>query len=224
MSVALTSLQLRPHPLRSVIRFSLNRPLLVSAQMCVKPRNWNVSGLPRPCARLRSAANRPNSIRRVFSALSSKQNCASLSRRSAQNRQRIAPILEPHHEVIGLCRVSRYAESPLLGRRFSLLYATSDRRWLGIIPVVPEYHRCAEPAGSGGRPRTDRNAHARRPYPEKAPTDGRSGQHGVWRRRTVGPHSVPGPGAPERSRSQSRRRIMPSIPSPRPRRIQQFQH
>jgi integrase len=89
-------------------------------------------------------------------------------------------------------------------------------RSLGIIPVVPEYRRCAEPAGSAGRPRTDRNAHARRPYPEEALTDARPGQHGVWRRRTVGPHPVPGPGAPEQSRSQSRRRIMPSIPSPRP--------
>ena len=57
-----------------VLRRSANRPALVFPQMCVKPRNENVSGGPRP-RRLRfSAANRPNSIRRVFSALSSRLN------------------------------------------------------------------------------------------------------------------------------------------------------
>jgi len=41
--------------------------------------------LPSPRAARRSAANRPNSISRVFSAASSRPNAASRSRRSARN-------------------------------------------------------------------------------------------------------------------------------------------
>ena len=84
-----------------MIRLSLNRPdFLVFAHTCVKPRNWNVSGLPRPRALRFRAANRPNSISRVFSAFSSKPNFASLSRRSDPEPLRVIPVLEPHHEVI----------------------------------------------------------------------------------------------------------------------------
>ena len=70
----------------SVIRRGLKCPDLVLPQICVKPTKRNVSGLPSPRALRFRAANRPNSISRVFSAFSSKLNFASLSRRSAQNR------------------------------------------------------------------------------------------------------------------------------------------
>jgi N-terminal domain of reverse transcriptase len=70
----------------SVIRRGLKYPALEVPQMCVNPRKRNVSGLPSPRALRFRAANRPNSIRRVFSVFSSRLNFASLSRRSAQNR------------------------------------------------------------------------------------------------------------------------------------------
>jgi hypothetical protein len=63
-----------------------------------------------------------------------------------------------------------------------------------------------------------------RPHAEAAAPDARTSPHGVWHRLTVGPHSVAKPLAPEQSRSQLRRRIMPSIPSPTPRQIQQCPH
>ena len=50
-----------------VTRLSLNRPFLVFAHMCVKPRNSNVSGFRSPRLARFSAAHRPNSISRVFS-------------------------------------------------------------------------------------------------------------------------------------------------------------
>jgi hypothetical protein len=47
----LTTRSLARSRFESVTRLSLNRPdLRVLPQMCVKPRNWNVSGLPRPRA------------------------------------------------------------------------------------------------------------------------------------------------------------------------------
>src|SRR5665811_1575846 len=79
MIKAFTSRSLAAIRLAIVFRHSANRPARVFAHMCVKPRNENVSGRPRP-RRLRfSAANRPNSIRRVFSALSSRPNLAKRS-------------------------------------------------------------------------------------------------------------------------------------------------
>ena len=52
--------------LESVLRRTQNRPRLEVAQMCVNPRNANVSGLPSPRAARLRAACRPNSISRVF--------------------------------------------------------------------------------------------------------------------------------------------------------------
>ena len=52
--------------LLSVTRRTQNRPRLVTAQMCVNPRNENVSGFPSPRAFLLGTAYRPNSISRVF--------------------------------------------------------------------------------------------------------------------------------------------------------------
>jgi hypothetical protein len=51
--------------------------------MWVKPRKWKVSGFPCPRFSRRSAAERPNSIRRFFSGYSSRPNF--------RNRSRICP-------------------------------------------------------------------------------------------------------------------------------------
>jgi hypothetical protein len=59
---------------RMVRRFTRNFPRLVSAHTCVKPRKSKVSGLLRPRLPEFLAANRPNSIRRVFSGWSSSVN------------------------------------------------------------------------------------------------------------------------------------------------------
>ena len=69
------------------IRFCRDPPELESSRFlvvpqCVKPRNSNVSGLPRHAAVDLWAANRPNSISRVFSGCSSRPNFASRSRSS----------------------------------------------------------------------------------------------------------------------------------------------
>jgi len=46
----------------SVTRRTQNRPRLVTAQMCVNPRNENVSGFPSPRAFLLGTAYRPNCL------------------------------------------------------------------------------------------------------------------------------------------------------------------
>src|SRR5688572_18722584 len=97
---ALTLLSLARIRFLSVTRLSLKRPFLVVAQTRVNPRNENVSGLPSPRSARFKAANRPNWIRRVFSAFNSSANSASLSRRSAQNPLGVLPMLKPHHEVV----------------------------------------------------------------------------------------------------------------------------
>jgi hypothetical protein len=71
--------------LESVLRRTQNRPRLEVAQMCVNPRNANVSGLPSPRAARLRAACRPNSISRVFPGCSSRLNFANRSRISARN-------------------------------------------------------------------------------------------------------------------------------------------
>ena len=78
-----------------VTRLSLNRPRLSFPQMCVKPRKSNVSGLESPRLLSSRAANRPNSISRVFPACSSKPNFANLSRRSARNRSASSRCSKP---------------------------------------------------------------------------------------------------------------------------------
>ena len=94
--------QLGPHPLRDRDALEREAPApCVFAQMCVKPRKSNVSGLPRPRSCRRSAANRPNSIRRVFSGCSSRPNFASRSRRSREEPLGVAMVLEPDDEVVG---------------------------------------------------------------------------------------------------------------------------
>ena len=70
---------------RRVLRVKTKRPLRETPQMCVKPRNVNVSGLPSPRRARRSAAYRPNSISRVFSGWSVSENLPTRSRNSVRN-------------------------------------------------------------------------------------------------------------------------------------------
>src|SRR5215472_1340879 len=66
LSWSLTSFSFARIRFEIVIRLTWKRPVPVFAQMCVKPRKSNVSGFPAPRAARRTAANRPNSIRRVL--------------------------------------------------------------------------------------------------------------------------------------------------------------
>jgi len=79
----------------SVIRLSLKRPFLAFPQMCVKPRKRNVSGLPRPRAARRSAANLPNSISRQLE-VEPREPVAQLS----PEPLRVITVLEAHHGVV----------------------------------------------------------------------------------------------------------------------------
>ena len=61
----------------AVFRLTMNAPLLRRfPQWCVKPRNVKVSGFPSPRFSRSEAANRPNSISRVFSGCNSSPNLA----------------------------------------------------------------------------------------------------------------------------------------------------
>src|ERR1700736_522468 len=59
---------------RRVVLLTRNCPRLLRSQMKVKPRKLKVSGFPSPRRARRSAAKRPNSIRRVLSGLSDSEN------------------------------------------------------------------------------------------------------------------------------------------------------
>ena len=68
--------------------------------MCVKPRNWNVSGLPRPRAS-RSLGGEPPELDQA--RLLGVQLQAELREPVAKIRPEplgVVPMLEPHHEVV----------------------------------------------------------------------------------------------------------------------------
>jgi hypothetical protein len=71
---------------RRVLRLRRKWPPRETPQIWVSPRTLNVSGLPRPRRARRSAAKRPNSIRRVLSGCSANANFSNRSRRSARKR------------------------------------------------------------------------------------------------------------------------------------------
>src|SRR5947209_13840535 len=116
---ALTDLSLARIRFLLVVRLSLNRPLLDVAQMCVNPRNWNVSGLGSPRRSRFRAAKRPNSISRVFSPASANPNSANLSRRSARNRSASSRCSKPARTSSAkrtrITSPARAAAPPLLG-------------------------------------------------------------------------------------------------------------
>ena len=78
--------QLGPMRLRIVLRRTVNRPIPFFALICVKPRKSNVSGLSSALRFRFSSANRPTSIRRVFSGWSSGPNFANRSRKFSRKR------------------------------------------------------------------------------------------------------------------------------------------
>ncbi len=83
---AFTSASLARARFESVFRRIQNRPLLEVAQMCVNPRNVNVSGFPSPRAARSRAARRPNPASRVLPGCSSSPNRANLPPSSTRNR------------------------------------------------------------------------------------------------------------------------------------------
>src|SRR6266536_455388 len=93
LSWSLTAFSLARIRFEIVIRLTQNRPLFDLAQMCVKPRKSNVSGLPSPRPARSRAANRPNSISRVLPGCSSSPNFANRPR--IQRLVRVAPRPEP---------------------------------------------------------------------------------------------------------------------------------
>jgi len=95
---------------------------------------------------------------------------------AGRRRVRNQPLAD--EQVVRLCRVSRYAESLLFGP-ISPLSATSGCLALGIIPVVQGCRRCAEPAGSSGRPRAHRGVRERSHDTEHVALDTRTGPRAV---------------------------------------------
>ena len=76
---------------------------VASCRRCsVKPRKAKVSGLPSPrCAR-RTAAWRPNSIRRVLSGCSDSANFCQALAHHIEKPMGIGLVLEPDHHVVGI--------------------------------------------------------------------------------------------------------------------------
>jgi hypothetical protein len=86
--------------LRIVVLRTMNRPNPFFPLRCLKLRKSNVSGLPSPLRSWFCWANRPNSIRRVWSGWSSK-----LPQSLSQVFQKVIGvrlILESHDGVIGI--------------------------------------------------------------------------------------------------------------------------
>ena len=97
LNPALSLISLAGTRFESVMRLSLKRPFLVFPQMCVKPRNRNVSGLPRP-----RAARSPGGVSAELD-----QPCLLGIQLQTELREPVAkldpepfgvlPMLEPHH-------------------------------------------------------------------------------------------------------------------------------
>jgi len=81
--------------LRMVVRRTVNRPIPFFPLICWKPRKSNVSGLSSPLRLRFSSANRPNSIRRVFSGCNSSPNFPSRSRKFSKKRSASAWCWNP---------------------------------------------------------------------------------------------------------------------------------
>ena len=117
---SLTSRSLARIRFEIVIRASLKRPFLVFAQMCVKPRNSNVSGLPRPRARSSLGGEPPelDQARLLGVQLQARTSRAAREARP-RNRSRVLPMLEAHHEVVREAHddhvTARVPASPLVG-------------------------------------------------------------------------------------------------------------
>ena len=91
----LTSCSFACHLRRIVWRSTVNRPVLVFPQQCVKPRKLKVSGFPSPRPRRFRSARRPNSMRRVLSGCSVRPNRAKRSRSSVRKRSASARCSNP---------------------------------------------------------------------------------------------------------------------------------
>jgi hypothetical protein len=70
--------------------------------MWVNPRNVRVSGLRAPRFRRFSAANRPNSISRVFSGVQGQAELLKSLPQFSEEPFGLATVLEPHDEIVGI--------------------------------------------------------------------------------------------------------------------------
>jgi hypothetical protein len=98
---SLTCFSLARIRFESVFRRIQNRPLRAVAQICVIPRNWNVSGFPSPrAARSRGGAppelDQPGLVRVQFQA-----ELREPLAQPGQERLGVLPVLEPDDEVVG---------------------------------------------------------------------------------------------------------------------------
>jgi hypothetical protein len=86
----------------AVFRLTMNAPLLRRfPQWCVKPRNVKVSGFPSPRFSRSEAANRPNSISRVFSGCNSSPNLA-VAPETLPGIARLPSGFRNHHQIISI--------------------------------------------------------------------------------------------------------------------------
>src|ERR1700676_5464150 len=100
--------------LRIVLPPTVNRPNLFFPLVCVNPRKSNVSGLPSPLRFRFCSANRPNSIRRVFSGCNSSPNFPSRSRKVLQETICVRLMLESRDDVIRIADDNHLAVCPFL--------------------------------------------------------------------------------------------------------------
>ena len=85
----------------SVSRRSLNRPVfLVFPQMCVKPRNWNVSGLPSPRACTVAGGVPPELDQPRLLGIQFQTELREPVAKLSPEPLGVLPMLKPHHEVI----------------------------------------------------------------------------------------------------------------------------
>ena len=78
---------------------TVNFPLRLRAQMCIKPRKLKVAGFF-PCFFAFLAAYRPNSISRVFSGCSVKPYFSNRFGKTAQHLFRVLLVLEAQDGII----------------------------------------------------------------------------------------------------------------------------
>src|SRR5215475_5457362 len=101
--------------------------------MKVKPRKLKVSGFPSPRVARRSAAKRPNSIRRVLSGLSDSENSSNRLRISSQKRRASASCSKPTTSRVARGNLTsrrsrnRTCASPLIRLLSSSRYAAKHR-------------------------------------------------------------------------------------------------
>src|SRR6266550_1356751 len=111
---AFTCFNLAMSRLRMVLRITMNLPFFqVFPQMCVSPKKWNVSGLPSPRRFRFSAANRPNSIRRVLSGCNSQLELPQPLSPILEKSFCLRSVLKPQYHVVRIANHDDLARSSM---------------------------------------------------------------------------------------------------------------